>query len=381
MAFLDFFRTAKERITSRWKEFGRYTASFSRFGSDIYKSDLVRACIRPLADFTSKATAKSNEQTLERMLNKSPNMYMSGSRFLYKARTLYELHNTVFIYLSRDDRGKVTGAYPVPYASFDALEYMNGLFIRFHFANSEVKDIVLPWEDLAVLRKDYCRSDISGEDNGALIKTLELIHTADQGMANAIKATANLRGILKSTKAMLSPEAIKKQKDDFVRDYLSLENEGGIASLDATQEFTPITMQPKTADAQQKKDLREDVYRYFGVNDKIVMSDMTPEEIETFYELRIEPFLVELSAELSRKIYSGKREAYAQNYVLYEANRLQFASMEKKIAMFKEVVLYGGMTINEWRAGCNMAPVEGGDERIMRLDAAPVDTKGEDEDE
>ena len=45
--------------------------------------------------------------------------------------------------------------------------------------------------------------------------------------------------------------------------------------------------------------------------------------------------------------------------------------------MFKEVVLYGGMTINEWRLGCNMSPLEGGDERIMRLDAAPVDDSEE----
>ena len=47
--------------------------------------------------------------------------------------------------------------------------------------------------------------------------------------------------------------------------------------------------------------------------------------------------------------------------------------------MFKEVVLYGGMTINEWRVGCNMPVIEGGDERIMRLDAATVnDTESED---
>lgn len=41
--------------------------------------------------------------------------------------------------------------------------------------------------------------------------------------------------------------------------------------------------------------------------------------------------------------------------------------------MFKEVVLYGGITINEWRAGCNMAPIDGGDIPIRRLDAAEVD--------
>ena len=51
--------------------------------------------------------------------------------------------------------------------------------------------------------------------------------------------------------------------------------------------------------------------------------------------------------------------------------------------MYKEVVLYGGMTINEWRKGCNMSPLPDGDTTIMRLDAEKnTDTENkENEDE
>lgn len=80
---------------------------------------------------------------------------------------------------------------------------------------------------------------------------------------------------------------------------------------------------------------------------------------------------MELSTELTSKLYPG-RTATNNNFVVFEANKLQFASLDKKIQMFKEVVLYGGMTTNEWRLACNMPPIEGGDERIMRLDAAPT---------
>lgn len=371
MSFIDIFRPLKKATVSRWKELGTYQSVFNVFGDDIYQSDLVRACIRPLAEFTSKAEAKCKDKDLEKLLNNRPNMYMSGRDFLYKVRTMLELNNNVFIYIERDDKNKPIGFYPVPSLYFEAEEYKNGLFIKFTFGGEAARNLVLPWDDLAVLRKDYCKSDIAGEDNGAILKTLELLNTSNQGVANAIKATANLRGILKSTKAMLAPEAIKKQKEDFVKDYLSLENTGGIASLDATQEFTPITMAPLTASHEQIKEFREDIYRYFGVNDNIVMSNMKPEDIEVFYELKIEPFLVKLSTELTSKIYSNKALSY-NNSIVYEADKLQFASLDKKISMFKEVVLYGGMTVNEWRAGCNMPPIEGGDELIRRLDAAPV---------
>lgn len=373
MSFLDFFRPLKKSTVQKWKELGCYNATFSVFGSDVYNSEVVRSCIRPLAEFSSKATAKCSNKQYEKLLNNRPNVYMNGRDFIYKVRTLTEINNTCFIYIQRDDRAKAIGFYPVPYSYFEAVEYMNGLFIKFYFNGDATREMVLPWEDLAVIRKDYNKSDIAGDSNIAIVNTLELMQTANEGLANAIKSTANLRGILKSTKSMLAPEAIKQMKDSFVKDYMSLSNEGGIAAMDATTEFTPISMSPLTATYEQKKDIREDIYRYFGVNDDIVMSNMDSAKIESFYELKIEPFLVQLSTELTSKVFEGKALAYEQNFIVFEANKLQFASLDKKISMFKEVVLYGGMTINEWRAGCNMSPIEGGDERIMRLDAAPVD--------
>lgn len=361
-----------------WKELGKYQASFSAFGADIYKSEIVRSCIRPLADHTSKANATSSNEAVARLLNESPNLYMNGKDFLAKVRTRLEVQNTAFIYIMRDDRLKPTGFYPVPYSRFDALEYKNGLFIRFYFDKSGAEPMVLPWNDLVVLRKDYNESDIAGDDNRAILGMLELINTSNQGVANAVKATANLRGILKSTKAMLSDEDVKKQKDRFVNDYLSLENEGGIASLDATQEFTPITMNPTIANWETLKEFRENVYRYYGISDAIVMSDFTEEQMNAFYDSRIEPFLVALSIELTRKVFTERERAFGA-CIVYESNRIQYTSTSTKLAMVA-LVDRGALTPNEWRAIFNLGPVEGGDTPIRRLDTAEVEPDKEDED-
>lgn len=364
---------------SRWKELGTYKSIFSSFGQDVYSSELVRSCIRPLAEHTSKANVKCTDKRIEKLLNVNPNMYMNGKDMLYKVRTKLEIKNTAFIYIGRDETGKVISFYPVPYSYFEAVEYQNGLFIKFYFAGNEVRELVLPWEDLAVVRKDYNDSDISGDENSPILNQLELINTTNQGIANAVKATANLRGILKSTKAMLSPEDIKKNKETFVKDYLNLENEGGIASLDSTQEFTPITMSPTITNYEQMKEFRENVYRYFGVNDSIVMSDYTEAQMEAFYESRIEPFLVALSLELTRKIFTKKAQGH-DNHVVYESNRMQYASNSTKLAMVA-LVDRGALTPNEWRQIFNLAPVEGGDVPIRRLDTAVVDEQKENEEE
>jgi HK97 family phage portal protein len=293
---------------------------------------------------------------------------MNGKDFLEKLRNILEVKNTAFAFIDRDDKGNVVAIYPVPYQTFEAVEYKTRLFIQFQFAGTAAQQLVIPWEDLVVLRKDYLNSDIAGENNLPLLGTLDVIGTMDKGLQNAVKSTANLRGILKSTKAMLSPEALKAQKDAFVKDYMNVSNEGGIASLDGTQEFKEINLKPTTATAEEMSDFRERVYRYFGVNEKIIKANYTESEYDAFYESRIEPFLVALSLELTYKIFTERERAFG-NKIWYESNRLQFASAKTKISMV-QLVDRGLMTPNEYRELFNMAPYEGGDEFVLRLDTA-----------
>ena len=367
----NLFKKAAEpkhkKTYTEFKEIGAYRAFFRVFGNDIYKSDDVRTCIRALSEHTSKANPRCTDKRIERLLQLRPNQYMNGKDFLAKVRNYLEIKNTAFVYINRDDTGKVIEFYPVPFQTFEGVEYDDRLFVRFTFTK-EHRRLVAPWEDLAVLRKDYVFNEIGGEPNEPLLPTLDVITTMDKGLQNAVKSTANLRGILKSTKAMLSPETLKQQKDQFVQDYMDIENEGGIASLDATQDFKELNLKPTTATAEEASAYRERVYRYFGVNEKIIMSNYTESEYDAFYESRIEPVLVALSLEFTYKIFTDREISFGAE-VWYESNRLQFASAKTKISMV-QLVDRGLMTPNEYRALFNMAPYEGGDEFVLRLDTA-----------
>lgn len=381
-SILDLFKSVKKEQTytyTQFKELNNFKSYFGTFGNNIFLSDDVRACIRALSEHTSKANPKCTDKNIERLLSIKPNKYMNGKDMLAKLRNMLEVKNTAFLYIERDNLNRVIGFYPVPYTSCEAVEYKNGLFIKFEFDGNSVRNLVIPWDDLAVVRNDYYNSDIFGESNLPILNTLEVINTLDKGAANAVKSTANLRGILKSTKAMLSPEDVKKQKDTFVKDYMNLDNEGGIASIDATQDFIPIQMKPTTASAEEAEAFRDKIYKYFGVNEKILKSSYTESEYDAFYEARIEPFLIALSLELTRKIFSDREISY-DNKVWFESNRLQYASAKTKISMVS-LVDRGLMTPNEFRELFNMAPYDGGDEFILRLDTEKTgDESNEDDD-
>jgi HK97 family phage portal protein len=222
-----------------------------------------------------------------------------------------------------------------------------------------------------VLRKHYNDSDIYGASNAAIQTSLELLSTVNQGMANAIKSTANLRGILKSKKAMLTDEDVKKQKDKFVADYMNLENSSGIAMVDSTVDFMPIDMKPMIANYKSVEELRNNIYRYFGVNEKALTSGLVGDEWEAFYEAQIEPFLIALGLEMTNKMLTERQRGFGQR-IIFESNRMQYMSTKDKLQLV-QLVDRGILTPNEVRIAMNLAPIDGGDVPVRRLDTAPID--------
>lgn len=359
------FGKIKQRVGVYWREIGAYQSVFSPFNGQLYANEVCRACIRTLAEHTSKANARvTSDARLENLLNVRPNMYMNGKDFLYKCRTRYEIYNTLFIYINRDEVGKCVGVYPVPQCASEALDVDGELFIKFYLPSG--KPLVASWKDLAVLRKDYNSSDIWGDDNTAINSSLDLLNTAQQGMGNAIKSTSNLRGLLKSTKAMLSDDDVKRMQERFIASFASIENASGVAALDNTQEFVPLNMQPAIANYKNIEELRNNIYRYYGINEKAIMNQLVGDEADSFYEGAIEPFLIALSLELSYKIYSDRKRAYGSN-ITYESNRMQYMTIASKLALV-QMVDRKAMTPNEWRQVLNLAPVPWGDEPIYWQD-------------
>lgn len=354
------FGGIKQRVVDYWREIGGFTATFSPYTGELYANETCRSCIRKLAEETSKANVrvKGNDTRLEALLNVRPNLYMSGKDFLYKCRTLYEIHNTVFIYINRDDRGRAIGLYPIPDCYAEAVDSNGELFIRFQLPIGQT--LVAAWDDLAVLRKDYNSSDIFGDANTAISSSLDLLSTTNQGMANAIKSTANLRGLIKAKKAMLSPGDIKAVKDQFVTDYMGMANTSGLAVIDSTLEFTPLNMQPVVANYKSVEELRNNIYRYFGMSEEAIMNKLTGDAAEAFYEGAIEPFLIALSLELTYKIYTDRQRGFG-NEITYEANRMQFMTATAKLTLVR-MVDRRALTPNEWRKFMNLAPIDGGDE-------------------
>lgn len=367
---------------TQFKFMNGFTPVFSEFGDDPYTSDVVRSAIHAIASNAAKLKPKHIRRTngnvqhvnanIERLLSVRPNEFMSAYDFIYKVVTQREQFNNAFVYIKRDPNTyMVTGFYPVDMASMELVEAQGSLFVKFQFMNG--KKLTAPYEDFIHLRKFYNRNDIFGESNSqTLLPTLSLINTTNEGIANAVKSSAFLRGLIKFTNAMLKPEDIRKQRDEFVADYLDISNNGGIAALDAKAEYQELKNDPKMVNSEQMTAIEEKVYKYFGVNKSIVMSDYKEDQWNAFYENVIEPIAIQLSLEFTSKLFSEKAQGYG-NEIIFEANRLQYASNTTKVNMIKELTVLGLLSKNEAREILNLAPVENGDTFIQTLNVVNAD--------
>ncbi|WP_265525170.1 phage portal protein [Paenibacillus sp. JDR-2] len=361
---------------------GGYNPVFTPFGDNTYESDVVRSTIDTIARNAAKIKAKHVRRVngkvqnmggnIERLLSVRPNPKQNAYSFWYKVFTQLLLRSNAFIIIDRAgplERYRIRGFYPVDCIRAEMLETENEYFIRFQM--KEGHTYIVPYSDVIHLRRFFNADPDFGSGNEVpLLPTLELIQATNQGIINAIKSSAFVRGILKFTQN-LNPSDRKKQTDDFIRDYFNPENGGGIAATDVKAEFTPLNADPKMIDAKQMGLIEQKVYKYFGVNEKIVNSSYNEDEWNAFYESVIEPtFAIQTSLEVTTKVFSDNEQNHG-NEIVFEANRLQYASVKTKLDLM-QMVDRGAMTPNEWREVMNMAPVEGGDEPIRRLDTATV---------
>ncbi|PTI32322.1 phage portal protein, partial [Mammaliicoccus vitulinus] len=148
----------------------------------------------------------------------------------YKVATQYFLYNNAFILVQKDSRGNLSGLYPLSPTNVEyVVDANNEVYLKFLFSNGD--KVILHMNEVAVLRRHFNSNELLGDDNSAIMGALQLAQTQNEGMNEAIKNSAQIRGIVKYTQA-LSPSKLKEAKDEFMNNYFTMANNGGVIPVD-----------------------------------------------------------------------------------------------------------------------------------------------------
>jgi len=368
-----------------------YGNGFYAWNGKLYQSDIVRACIKPKTKAIGKAVAKHIRKALQtdgtlkteinpsvnmRFLLEEPNNLMTGQMLQEKVANQLQLNGNAFILILRDENGVPIGLYPIPCAGVEAkYDELNRLYLRFTYLNGKHSDFY--YEEIIHIRDDFFFNDVFGDNPQATLASLmNTVTTIDQGIVNAIKNSAIIKWLLKYTSSMRE-EDLKVKAKEFADNYLNITSNSavGVAAVDAKAEATQITPKEYVPNAMQIDGQTKRIYAFFNTNDKIVTSAYTEDEWISYYEANVEPIITQMSGEYTRKLFT-RRERGCGNSIIFESSSLTFASMNTKLQLV-QLLDRGAMTPNEVRGYFGLAPVEGGDEALLRKDTGKLAEGGE----
>lgn len=366
---------------STFKMLNGYVPKFTTHSGGIYESELVRSAINARATHISKLSVETKgaaRPALQNKLKHGPNEFQTWGQFLYRLSTMLDVNNTAFITPVWDEYGEISGIYtPLP-TRCEMVDYEGVPYLRYEFSRGKHAAVELAF--CGIMTKFQYADDFFGASNRALLPTMDLIHIQNQGISEGVKASASYRFMAKLTN-FARPDDLANERKRFTAENLARDAEGGGLLLwpSTYTDIQQIKTTPFVVDADQMTAIEQNVYRYFGVNEDVLTNAAFGDKWAAFYEGAVEPFAIQLSDVLTKMLFTF-REQSAGSRVVATSNRLQYMSNADKLAVSAQLMDRGLLTLNEAREIWNLAPVEGGDVRVIRGEYYNADQKTGSED-
>lgn len=380
--FNNIFGFAKQQeptTLSTAKLLNDYVNVFSQYDGNAWQDSTIRNCVDVIARNVAKTKAnhirrinnklQKTDSQLDYYLSTRPNPYTSAYDFLYKQVCQLLIYNNAFVYVKTDDSGNVAGLYNIDFNSIELKETAdNQLYCKFDFQSGNV---VVPYSDMIHLRRNYFDNEIFGSDNRLLQEPVQILKSIKQSLQNAVVNSTKLRGYLKAPVVIADSD----DKDNILQRFISTftgRNKYGIAVLDQSVDYVPLSSDLETVDKDQLNYCREDIYRFWGVNSKIIEGNFTEEDYVSFYESTIEPILIQMGQEYTYKIFTSREQSFG-NEIIFSTNRMEYSSLKNKVSLVHELIPTGILTGNEVRSIFGFSERDDLDERLVSLNYVKAD--------
>lgn len=369
----------KEPSTESIKMISEQGSYFQMWNGELYKSDVIRACIRPKAKAIGKLMPKhiiddGENIKIQKKANiyfllEEPNKLMTNQVMFEKIIVQLQLNNNAFIAIHRNENGIPIELIPINCIKVEAKKRNNELYLVFTLKNGE--DVTYSYNDIIHIRQDLNDNEIFGESPLDTLKPLmEIVNTTDQGIVNAIRNSSIIKWLLEFKQTLREEDMISHIKK-FAKNFLDVDSEtGGVAAADPRYSAKQVEQKDYVPNATQMDKTTQRLYSFFNTNDKIVQSKYGEDDWNAYHESEIEPIALQLSMEYTRKIFNRKQR-FSGERIVWESTNLQYASMNTKLNL-ERMVDRGAMSANTWLKILNLPPVEGGDKLVRRLDTAPI---------
>ena len=310
--------------------------------------------------------------SMARVLGLRPGAHISTYDLLYKLGSdLVYKSNAFAVCFYSDDMTELQAIEPVTVRQHKIFEMNGELFFEFIW-EYDGKHYVIPYQFVIHIKSRYKDKRYFGTPPDAELRSsLEMLDTTYAGIKKLISNSASLRGYLKYNN-LIDDEEMKQKVQEFKEAYYNADNSGGIAGIDNAYEFHELSTKIPELPISQVEFNRDNLYRFYNVNEQILTSHYTESEWNAFYEAVIEPIALQLSLECTFKLLTERERAHG-NKIIFSTDRLQYATLTTRKVIADGMFDKGIITINEYRRIMYLPEIEDGDVRMVSLNYVKAD--------
>ena len=358
-----------------YKLLNTWQSTFTPFSGNAYEVNTVVAAIdafaRRAAQVQPRHIRRSGGEIINvadskhnRLLQIQPNPYTTAYQFLYRIATQYKLYNNAFVFpVWNPVTYEIEAYYNVNATSIELKEVDGEPYALMTFANGN--KYMCPYADLIHIGSHFNGNDFFGENNRPITPVLATANTFNQSMAKSAELVAVIHGILEVNGATKDAD-ISFQRDRFIRDNLSIENNGsGVIVTDQKNKYTHIQDKQTPIPTGQLAYIKGEIYDYFGTNDAIIQNKETPEQADAYYNSEIKPFFEQLTQAFTAACFTGRELGYG-NMIVFEGETLQNTRISDKKVVLEFLANIGAVCVDDVRVMFGMAPL-GGEEGARRV--------------
>lgn len=348
---------------------------------DVYRNRLVRRIVNKYGDLIASTPLKyyrrdasgviiEEHSKVLYMLNNRPNKMMNGFdlKKQFIARAL--LYNNSYIWIKKNNLGEIEEFIPILSNNIRLItpkDYPEYLYLDVILPTGVRR--VIPYEEVLHLRGDFVENTFFGDDTKPLAVVVDINDTLWKNLVQWANNNSFLKGFLQ-TESVLNDEDMLEARNNFKK--ILQETSSGIEVLDGKFDYKAINGSNVSMDSSSVQKCEEEIFDYFGMNRKILNGTATPQEIESFHKLELQPKFTAIEQELNRKLTTQKENASWDRKFEFKCSSFEHMQPTEKKDAFTLLSNIGGITINEIREGYGLSRVEGGDVLMYSKNFAAV---------
>lgn len=362
---------SEQQLSGYFKTLTAYQPVYTSYEGGLYEMALTRAAISTFARHCSKLKLEvvgGARHDLANILQNKPNPFQTSSQFLARIATIYEIENNAFIVPLEDEFGRIVGFYPVLPSQVNVIDVNGVPYLQYSFSSG--KKAAIEFEKAGLLVQHQYKNDFFGDANSPLYPTMQVAHTQNEGIINAIKNATTIR-FLARLASVYSQKDISAERKRFSEENLQKNDTSVMIFDNKYADVKQIESFAQVVNPKQQEFIKESVFEYFGTNEKILTNTYNESEWNAYYEGKIESFAINISQVLSNMVFTPS-QLNRKNMIVATTNRLQYAENGTKIAIVTQLFDRGFLTHNMGLEIFNMSPIPNGDSYFIRREYTEV---------